>query len=54
MTEDEFRKKMKELGWADEYIEDDIDSYRLALSLGVEPLPLETYIGKPPEIEHFP
>lgn len=54
MTEDEFREKMKELGWDNKYIEDTITNYNLALSYGVEPPSLDIYVGRPPEIESFP
>ncbi|MBP3761852.1 MAG: hypothetical protein J6I55_10365 [Ruminococcus sp.] len=54
MTEDEFRKKMKELGWNDEYIENKINKRNAFIkSTGVEPPPLDIYVGRPPEIEHF-
>ncbi len=54
MTESEFRKEMKELGWDDDYIEATIANHNLALSYGVEPPPYDTYVGNPPQIESFP
>ena len=54
MTEDEFRTKMKCLGWDDDYIEATIVNHNLALSYGVEPPSYDTYVGNPPKIESFP
>lgn len=45
MTEDEFRKKMKELSWTDKEIEDFIRMYNLKLSLGLKNISLQEYLG---------
>ena len=55
MTEDEFRKKMKELGWDDEYIENKINKRNAFIkSTGVEPPQLDIYLLKAPSVSGYP
>lgn len=53
MTEDEFREKMKELGWGNEDIEDYIKMHRIKLQNGIN-IPLETYLTPYPQVSRYP
>ena len=48
MIDDEFRKKMKELGWDDEYIEEIIEDHNEAKADGVN-TPYDVYLFKAPD-----
>ncbi|MDE7122359.1 MAG: hypothetical protein K2O42_09385 [Oscillospiraceae bacterium] len=53
MTENEFRKQMKELGWKENDIEDYIKMYKMQLNDGID-IPLEAYLLLHPEISRYP
>ena len=46
MSDNEFREKMLELGWDDEYIEECLQSKKLAEKNGVE-TPLDVFLSPP-------
>lgn len=48
MTEDEFRKKMDELGWDNEYADEIIKNREKAILAGITPLPFEAYLIEAP------
>lgn len=52
MTDNEFREKMKELGWDDEYIEEIIEDHNEAKADGVN-TPYDVYLFKAPD-EGYP
>ena len=53
MTDDEFRKQMKELGWKENDIEDYIKMYKMQLNDCID-IPLEIYLRPHPEISRYP
>lgn len=53
MTENEFKEKMKELGWENEDIENYIKMHKMKLSDGIY-VSLETYLRPYPKISRYP
>lgn len=47
MTEKEFKLKMKELGWDDNYIDEIIADQKDMALAGLNPPPFETYVDNP-------
>jgi len=53
MTENEFKEKMKELGWKNEDIEDYVRMHKMKLNDGIH-VPLEVYLRPYPQISRYP
>ena len=52
MSKDEYRKRMRELGWDDDYIESTIKTYEEAKKDGIF-LPLEVHLVEAPTITNY-
>lgn len=54
MTENEFRKKMEELGWKDEDIENFVERHNSHQSHCEIEIPFEIYLISCPQISRYP
>ncbi len=54
MTEAEFREVMRDNGWTEENIQDDVDTYNEMKSAGLNPIPYEETVKRLGKIDRYP
>lgn len=54
MNENEFRKAMRENGWSDTEIQDDVDTYNEMKSVGLNPIPYEETVRLQGRVDRYP